>query len=215
MLGNALLHESNHIPTLPRLLSQSRARRAKRTGALFFFALEPVAHGKDWNKHQGISKHLMSMLLQRKVLSKSLSIHTLPICATTWLFSSILFSRYAVTNRRTGYESPCPTPTRGSDMLKGLTGRAQKSQNYSHISIKMSWSVPSMWNVSARVGFQYKQEEITAALRGLDKEAIRCVLVCVLAERKNKRAPFLSQHPVSTSQSKITLRRYLVMIFLW
>ena len=33
------------------------------------------------------------------------------------------------------------------------------------------------------VGFQYKAHALTSALRGLDEQGVRAVLVCVLAER--------------------------------
>ena len=35
----------------------------------------------------------------------------------------------------------------------------------------------------ACIGFQYKHNALINALRGLDKEAVTAVLVCVLAER--------------------------------
>ena len=35
----------------------------------------------------------------------------------------------------------------------------------------------------ACAGFQYKQQELMANLRGLDESGVRAVLVCVLAER--------------------------------
>ena len=38
----------------------------------------------------------------------------------------------------------------------------------------------------ACVGFQYKQEELMGALRGLDATAVQAVLVCVLAERRQQ-----------------------------
>lgn len=72
-------------------------------------------------------------------------------------------------------------------MLKGLTGLKTKELKklLSHV-YKEELECPIDVERVARVGFQYKQEEITAALRGLDSEAIRCVLVCVLAERKKQ-----------------------------
>jgi hypothetical protein len=35
----------------------------------------------------------------------------------------------------------------------------------------------------AAAGFQFRHQELMAALRGLDEVAVRAVLVCVLAER--------------------------------
>lgn len=72
-------------------------------------------------------------------------------------------------------------------MLKGLTGLRTKELKklLSHI-YQDELECPVNVERIARVGFQYKQEELTAALRGLDKEAIRIVLVCVLAERKKQ-----------------------------
>jgi hypothetical protein len=35
----------------------------------------------------------------------------------------------------------------------------------------------------AAAGFQFRHQELMAALRGLDETAVRAVLVCVLAER--------------------------------
>lgn len=72
-------------------------------------------------------------------------------------------------------------------MLKGLTGLSTKELKklLSHI-YQNELECPINVERIARVGFQYKQEELTAALRGLDKEAIRCVLVCILAERKKQ-----------------------------
>ena len=72
-------------------------------------------------------------------------------------------------------------------MLKGLTGLSTKELKklLSHVyqdELKCPINVERI----ARIGFQYKQEEITSALRGLDQEAIRCVLVCVLAERRKQ-----------------------------
>jgi hypothetical protein len=40
----------------------------------------------------------------------------------------------------------------------------------------------------ACVGFQHKHAELMYALRNLDDEAVRAVLVCVLAERKHNEA---------------------------
>lgn len=37
----------------------------------------------------------------------------------------------------------------------------------------------------ACIGFQYKHQALINALRGLEKEAVTAVLVCVLAERLN------------------------------
>lgn len=72
-------------------------------------------------------------------------------------------------------------------MLKGLTGLKTRELKklLSHV-YKEELECPINVERVARVGFQYKQEEITAALRGLDREAIRCILVCVLAERKKQ-----------------------------
>ena len=72
-------------------------------------------------------------------------------------------------------------------MLKGLTGLSTKELKklLSHV-YQNELECPINVERIARVGFQYKQEEITAALRGLDQEAIRCVLVCVLAEGKKQ-----------------------------
>ena len=72
-------------------------------------------------------------------------------------------------------------------MLKGLTGLKTRELKklLSHV-YKEELECPINVERVARVGFQYKQEELTAALRGLDREAIRCLLVCVLAERKKQ-----------------------------
>ena len=72
-------------------------------------------------------------------------------------------------------------------MLKGLTGLKTRELKklLSHV-YKEELECPIHVERVARVGFQYKQEELTAALRGLDREAIRCLLVCVLAERKKQ-----------------------------
>lgn len=72
-------------------------------------------------------------------------------------------------------------------MLNGLTGLSTKELKklLSHI-YKDELECPIDVERIARVGFQYKQEIITSALRGLSKDAIRCVLVCVLAERKKQ-----------------------------
>jgi hypothetical protein len=72
-------------------------------------------------------------------------------------------------------------------MLTGLTDLTTKELKklLSHV-YKDELECPIDVEKVARVGFQYKQEIITSALRGLSKEAIRCVLVCVLAERKKQ-----------------------------
>jgi len=80
-------------------------------------------------------------------------------------------------------------------MLKGLTELNTKELKklLSHV-YKEELECPVNVERVARVGFQYKQEHITAALRNLDSEAVRCVLVCVLAERrKQEGARFYSQ----------------------
>ena len=82
-------------------------------------------------------------------------------------------------------------------MLKGLTGLTTKELKklLSHV-YKNELECPINVERVARIGFQYKQEEITAALRGLNQEAISCVLVCVLAERKKQEgAGFYSNTP--------------------
>ena len=72
-------------------------------------------------------------------------------------------------------------------LLKGLTDLSTKELKklLSHI-YKNELECPVNVERIARVGFQYKQEQLTAALRNLDAESVRCVLVCVLAERKKQ-----------------------------
>jgi hypothetical protein len=72
-------------------------------------------------------------------------------------------------------------------MLNGLTGLSTKELKklLSHV-YKNELECPVDVERVARVGFQYKQENITSALRGLDSNAVRCLLVCVLAERKKQ-----------------------------
>lgn len=72
-------------------------------------------------------------------------------------------------------------------MLNGLTALKTKELKklLSHVYQK-ELECPITVESIARVGFQYKQEEISSALRGLNADAVRCVLVCVLAERKKQ-----------------------------
>ena len=72
-------------------------------------------------------------------------------------------------------------------MLRGLTGLTTKELKklLSHV-YKNELECPINAERIARIGFQYKQEEITSALRGLNQEGLLCVLVCVLAERKKQ-----------------------------
>ena len=72
-------------------------------------------------------------------------------------------------------------------LLKGLTDLSTKELKklLSHV-YKNELECPVNVERIARVGFQYKQEQLTAALRNLDAESVRCVLVCVLAERKKQ-----------------------------
>jgi hypothetical protein len=82
-------------------------------------------------------------------------------------------------------------------MLNGLTGLSTKELKrlLSHV-YKKELECPVNVKRVAQVGFQYKQENITSALRGLDSNAVRCLLVCVLAERrKQEGAAFYSSSP--------------------
>ena len=48
-----------------------------------------------------------------------------------------------------------------------------------------SLGLPLTAHSIAAAGFQFRHQELMAALRGLDEPAVRAVLVCVLAERIN------------------------------
>ena len=82
-------------------------------------------------------------------------------------------------------------------MLNGLTGLSTKELKklLSHV-YKNELECPVDVERVARVGFQYKQENITAALRGLDSNAVRCLLVCVLAERRKQEGAAFYNSPL-------------------
>ena len=69
-------------------------------------------------------------------------------------------------------------------MLKGLTNLStpELKKLLSHL-YKGELQCPLTPERIACVGFQYKQEELLGCLRNLDKEALRVIIVCVLAER--------------------------------
>ena len=70
-------------------------------------------------------------------------------------------------------------------MLKGLTNlsTSELKKLLSHL-YKEELICPLTPERIACVGFQYKQEDLLGSLRNLDAEAIRVVLVCILAERR-------------------------------
>jgi hypothetical protein len=68
--------------------------------------------------------------------------------------------------------------------VEGLTSltteQLKKLLKYLHDG---SLELPLTAHSIATVGFQFRHQELTGAMRGLDEAGVRAVLVCVIAER--------------------------------
>ena len=68
--------------------------------------------------------------------------------------------------------------------VEGLTSltteQLKKLLKYLHDG---SLELPLTARSIATVGFQFRHQELTGAMRGLDEAGVRAVLVCVIAER--------------------------------